>query len=78
MFALGLRYHHTGPVSGFFALRESLSILAEKVKGHSQCVELLSLFMLSLHLHCICQNPLRASIFIVQKRVWCKLRALGS
>ncbi|XP_068613873.1 alanine--glyoxylate aminotransferase-like [Brachionichthys hirsutus] len=23
-------YHHTGPVSGFFALRESLSILAEK------------------------------------------------
>lgn len=26
------RYHHTGPVSGFFALRESLAILAEKVK----------------------------------------------
>lgn len=25
------RYHHTGPVSGFFALRESLAILAEKV-----------------------------------------------
>lgn len=30
---LGFRYHHTGPVSGFFALRESLAILAEKVKG---------------------------------------------
>uniref|UniRef100_A0A8D3BPC2 Alanine--glyoxylate aminotransferase n=1 Tax=Scophthalmus maximus TaxID=52904 RepID=A0A8D3BPC2_SCOMX len=26
-------YHHTGPVSGFFALRESLAILAERVKG---------------------------------------------
>lgn len=26
------RYHHTGPVSGFFALRESLAILAEKVE----------------------------------------------
>ncbi|KAG2463266.1 SPYA protein, partial [Polypterus senegalus] len=24
------RYHHTGPVSGFFSLRESLAILAEK------------------------------------------------
>ncbi|XP_008432415.1 serine--pyruvate aminotransferase, mitochondrial-like [Poecilia reticulata] len=29
-FALGFRYHHTGPVSGFFALRESLAILAER------------------------------------------------
>uniref|UniRef100_A0A8C4E9T9 Alanine--glyoxylate aminotransferase n=1 Tax=Dicentrarchus labrax TaxID=13489 RepID=A0A8C4E9T9_DICLA len=27
-------YHHTGPVSGFFALRESLAILAERVKEH--------------------------------------------
>uniref|UniRef100_A0A669BKL3 Alanine--glyoxylate aminotransferase n=1 Tax=Oreochromis niloticus TaxID=8128 RepID=A0A669BKL3_ORENI len=27
-------YHHTGPVSGFFALRESLAILAERVKGY--------------------------------------------
>lgn len=32
--SLGFRYHHTGPVSGFFALRESLAILAERVKGH--------------------------------------------
>lgn len=31
MFALGFRYHHTGPVSGFFALRESLAVIAEKV-----------------------------------------------
>lgn len=31
---LAFRYHHTGPVSGFFALRESLAILAERVKGH--------------------------------------------
>lgn len=28
-----VRYHHTGPVSGFFALRESLAIIAEKVKN---------------------------------------------
>lgn len=26
------RYHHTGPVSGFFGLREGLAILAERVK----------------------------------------------
>lgn len=30
------RYHHTGPVSGFFALRESLAILAERVKLKSR------------------------------------------
>uniref|UniRef100_A0AAQ5XU82 Alanine--glyoxylate aminotransferase n=1 Tax=Amphiprion ocellaris TaxID=80972 RepID=A0AAQ5XU82_AMPOC len=28
-------YHHTGPVSGFFALRESLAILAERVKRYT-------------------------------------------
>lgn len=31
---VAFRYHHTGPVSGFFALRESLAILAERVKGY--------------------------------------------
>lgn len=75
---MGFRYHHTGPVSGFFALRESLAILAERVKGHlttfcsyltkrhSQLPELSSLCCLYNYLHSqyICQNPLYAITFI--------------
>lgn len=41
------RYHHTGPVTAFYALRESLAVLVEEV-GH---VFELDIFLLHLSMH---------------------------
>lgn len=56
---LCFRYHHTGPVSGFFALRESLAIVAERVK-YSFLVYCTYRSLESSHLtHCVTLSPSR-------------------